>query len=533
MKKSSTKNIVAIVVAIIGCVGLITAAVITGILPPIIDLAKTSSLVVRVANNEGASIPGAKVILISSRGSVSDYTDSNGNITFESSKGNKRLIVETDNYQIAERVIRSSDKTANIRLNEKMANSADVIVRTVKESDNSPIAGIEISLVAEGDIFKESSDSDGFARFTLPFPDGKGLNVRISISAKDYEVKDQIITLSPGKLQYIVLEPTALKVEIPYFPTPNTSEQRVDSDNLPETNSLDVESLIGSGVSIEQGTGNGLRVEMLGPNGEPWENVYIAVKKQLPDATGNPSMGGDIKGGHINKQGQINFDIAEGDYVVCSSENPGYYWTQRECVYNITVTSDNVTIVRHQVGALELSLSYANGLPVENGNYEICTEKKDVSGNPVIDRCQGYRTDNTGANTVWRTPGLYIVKLDLRGYNWGNLVSAKGSIDNEVRKGITTHINVQLGQLVIGLTTPDGKPNISANLELFTQKTAVNGSPTIADRVWNGRTDNGGYATIDLTQGKYALKIGETILFNIPVEWGKITQTDGTDFKIK
>lgn len=104
---------------------------------------------------------------------------------------------------------------------------------------------------------------------------------------------------------------------------------------------------------------------------------------------------------------------------------------------------------------------------------------------------------------------------------------AKGDINIVVEKGKTHRISIKMGRLVIGLKKPNGDPNTGMYVELYTQKLAINGQPVLDQRIWDANTDNGGFATVDLTKGQYALKIGDTVLWNVPIEWGKITTSDG------
>ena len=125
---------------------------------------------------------------------------------------------------------------------------------------------------------------------------------------------------------------------------------------------------------------------------------------------------------------------------------------------------------------------------------------------------------------------MYTLSLDLRGYNWGNLPSGKGQLDIAIEKGKNNRIDIRLGQLVIELRDSSGQPASGVYAEVFTQKEDINGRHILADRVWDGRTDAGGSAKVDLTKGLYALKIGENILFDIPIEEGVVTKTDGSSF---
>jgi hypothetical protein len=485
---------------------------------------------VHVADNKGASIPNAKVLTFFPQGSFSQYTDNDGITTFNltPSKTESRLIVEADDYQIYERQIRSSnDSTIDIRLKQQEGNTADIILRAVDETDNTPISGVEIKLITQGDILRKTTDSDGFAQYELVFPKEGKVDAEISVNAKGYKIENQISTLLPGKLQYVLLTSDTLRVEIPNIPPIEGSS----SGQATTTPSENVK--IGSGVEITNvNNGSGLRVIQLGPDGQPWENVYVRVNEQKTDASGNPSQGDKIGDGSINRQGQFDIELGEGTYVVCTNQAPGYGWMTDECIYNVNIQTGKLTIVRLQVGRLEIGVAYADGSPWKGVYYQIFTERQDVSGNPVTDkRVADGGTDNTGIGSAWLTPGQYAVSIDLRGYNWGNLSEAKGEINIPVQKGNVARVHLQMGRLVVGLRKPDGSPNAGAYAQIFTQRPDINGRPIFADRVWDGTTDAAGLANIDLTQGKYCIKVGDNFLYDIPVVWGKVTMTDGSSFK--
>jgi len=484
----------------------------------------------RVANDSGNSISGAKVILLYSDGAISQYTDDNGMVTFDLSTNNTktmRTIVETEDYQIYEVQFQPvSNDVVNIRLEERKGSRADIILRAINTETSAPVSNAPITLVVNGDIYKEISDSDGFTQFTLDFPPEGKLDAEISVNAKEYSIENQIRTLLPGKLQYILLSPSSLLVQIPNIPTAvqEPIETAASENNPPLLN--------GSGVEIsEEATGSGLRVIILRPDSQPWEGVYVEVYEQIADVNGNPVRGNRVQNGRINQQGLLVFDLSEGVFVMCveAGASPGYTWTDRDCIYGLEISSGKLKSVKLQPGQLEVAIAGATGEPWQGIYYEVFTQKKDVSGKPVIDnRVASGRTDNAGVGYAILTPGLYTLSLDLRGYNWGNLQSGKGQLNIAIMKGQSNRINIRLGQLLIGLRDPSGQPAINVYMEVFTQKDDINSQHILADRVWDGRTDTSGFAKVDLTKGLYALKIGENTLYDIPIEEGKITETDGS-----
>jgi hypothetical protein len=543
MAKKTSSNIskiwLPIIVAVIACCGTIIAAIIGSnyiekIFENIVPSQQPSNSVVtiHVADNSGSSISSAKVILFYSAGALSQFTDSNGISTFSvigAEQGNVRLIVEANNYQIYEKqIIYPAETTIDVRLSEKQGSNENIILRTVREYDSLPITGIEVIVSFNGELIRQTTDSDGFAVYTLPFNSDGRLDVQISVDAQGFKIENQFSTLTPGKLQYILLTPNSLKIEIPNIPTSGFT-------SLPTEPVVTSESDIESGVDISQQVGgNGLKVVFLTPDSQPWENVYVEVYEQIADTSGNPSRGSRVKSSSINRQGEIDFELQSGVYAVCPSENRGYGWTENDCIYNIQVAANNLTIVKFQGGQIEFAIVDANGKPWENVYFEVYTQKQDVNGNPVTaNRVWSGSTANTGIANVWLTPGLYAISLDLRGYNWGGLTDRRGEANIPVYKSNKTPLLIQMGQIIVGLTKSDGSPSANSYVEIYTQKNDVNNKSVTANRVWSGSTGNGGLAIIDLTQGLYAVKVGDNTLYDIPVDWGKITQTDGVSYQQK
>lgn len=542
-----------IIVALIGLCGtLITVAlnpdlisVIMGMVSPRAD---NFTISIHVAEQGGNSVSGAKVIFFYPSGSLSQYTDSTGVSTFtvnNAGQGNIRIIVESDNYQIFEKqVLYPIETTVDVRLKEKEATTENVVLRTITEGSAKPIANSEIAISVNGSIYRETTDSDGFAVLSLPFSDSGRIDTRISVKAKGYELEDQFGTLTPGKLQYVVLTPNSLKIENPDIPVSSANTVLVVQSVPTPIQTMSTEKIIGSGVEVTQESGgSGIKIIFLDPSSQPAPGSEISLYKQITDVVGNPSKGDkvsfeisfwdlNVRSMKINEQGELNiFDLAEGIYVVCSSLTPGYGWTNEDCVYNVQSTTNSLTIVKFQLGQIKFAIVDADGNPWENVDCQIFTEKKDVSGKSVVDnRVWNGHTDNTGTLYAWLTPGIYAVNVDLRGYNWGDLSETLGQSSVVVQKGSTTSLFLEMGQIKFGLIDSSGEPRTNISIEVFTQKSDVNGNPVLDDRVWSGNTDNGGFTWVDLTEGFYAIEIDGIIFYNIPVNWGGVTEFDGKTY---
>jgi hypothetical protein len=537
-KAPSSKLWLPIILALIGCCGTVIAAfvgsdAIKQIVTVIIPRPDNFTISVHVADKSGSTIPGAKVLFFYPAGSLSQYSDSNGVSTFNVSnagQGNLRVIVETDQYQIFEKqVVYPLETTIDVRLSEKQGSNKNVILRAVTDGSSAPIAGINIVVALNGDIYRQTTDSDGFALFELPFPSEGEVNTQISVNTKGYDVENQFSTLTPGKLQYILLNPNSLRIEVPNI---STSISSIPVSPTASTSGI-TDGVIGSGVVLsQQAGGKGIKIIMLTPDSKPWSDAYLDVYEQKDDATGKPSQGNKAGYGNINLQGELLLsDLKDGLYLICPP-NLGYGWGKNGCVDNVRIAAGSQAVVNLQPGKIEVTIVDASGTPWKDVYAEVHTQKQNAVGKPVMDSRVWYgKTDNTGAFNVWLTPGLYAVKIDLLGYNWGNLADAYGKASVAVNRGVTTPVLINMGQISIGLKDSSGSAQSDVYLEIYTQKNDVNGNPVLDARIWYGRTDNGGLITISLTEGKYALKNGDSILYNIPVEWGILTRTDGKTYQ--
>ena len=537
-KKSLLRKIwFPLMLALIGCVGSVVAAFVGSenlakFFPSFHPVSGEFTISIRVTDNQGSGINGAKALFFYPAGSLSQYTDSNGVASFsvsDAGQGNLRIIVEADNYQIFEKqVLYPIETSLNIRLEKPQDTNENIILRTVSDGSNTPVAGIDVAILYNGNIYRQTTDSDGFALLTLPFPNDGEIDTQISVNAQGYDIKNQFSTLTPGKLQYVLLTPQSLTVSIPNIPLSPFSTTSTASNNI-ESSDKDV---VGSGVVISKLEGSGLKIVFLTPDSQPWKDAYLKVYQQDMDVNGNPVRGNHVESGYINAQGELTFGLNDGKYVICPSSGSGYGWTEAGCVYDVEVTNSYLTEVRFQVGQIEFAIVDANGQPWSGVYCKIYTQDYDVSGNYVVsENVDNAYTDNTGAMKMWLTPGVYSINVNLDGYNWGMLSDRKGDANLVVRKGETTSLLIEMGQLSLGLRNSDGTPQTGTYIKVYTQRADINNNPIVDDNIWNGYTDNGGFAFVNLTEGLYAIKIGDNILYNVPVNWGKVTQSDGITFQ--
>jgi len=194
-----------------------------------------AQVVVRVADSTGASVSGANVLLFFEGGPLGKYTDVNGTANFNVSFSNSvdvRLIVETDQYEIYEREIQlPRDKRIDVHLKERSPNTSSVIVRVVDDDNSVPIPGADILLLVEGDVYSQPTDSNGIAKFTVSFSNGK-IDAQMSVSTKDYEIEYQRITLLPNKVQDIRLNPHTQVIRVSSVLPSSTPEPTATASNL-------------------------------------------------------------------------------------------------------------------------------------------------------------------------------------------------------------------------------------------------------------------------------------------------------------
>ena len=84
-----------------------------------------------------------------------------------------------------------------------------------------------------------------------------------------------------------------------------------------------------------------------------------------------------------------------------------------------------------------------------------------------------------------------------------------------------------LGRLEVHVRDASGGPLPGEAVSVSTQKLDVNGRPVPRDTVTFRRTDSSGILTLDLTEGNYALKVGNgPTMLDIPVKSGMLTVWD-------
>jgi len=169
------------------------------------------SIAFRVTELSGASIRHAKIVFIVGTGAFTEYTDSNGMafFSYEANDSEKRVFVETDEYEIYDQIIFAETKSPQeIRLKQKDVNKRSVIIRVFDNERSIPVDGAEVVLIVNGAIYTQFADSHGITKFTTAFPSDE-IDGDISVSFNGYKIENQRVTLQADRIQDIRLDKTA------------------------------------------------------------------------------------------------------------------------------------------------------------------------------------------------------------------------------------------------------------------------------------------------------------------------------------
>ncbi|RMG20945.1 MAG: hypothetical protein D6732_27825 [Methanobacteriota archaeon] len=546
MKQTSDRT--KIVVAIIGAIAMVVAAIIGAqFFSDWVSGSESSEakIAIRVSDSLGSSVSGAKVLIFYEGGSFGGYTDTNGTTILNvaiSQDTNARLVVETDQYEIYESEIQLPyDKKVNVRLKERPADESSFIFRVVDDNDNTPVSGAEILILIEGDIYNQTTDSNGIAKLTIPVF-GNKLEAQISINTENYEIKYQEITLLPNKVQDIRLNPKAGSITSS-SPTYTTTSPSLPTD-VPADTPPPLMTELSSAYQIEIRDGStqsgqgALIVQLLRGDRTPITGKQVSVYKQKQDLAGNWVVDGrSIKNGYTDSTGAITFDLDPGYYIL-SSNFTGYNWGDAYDVQgkaNIRIEMGKITNVRIALAQLVVGFLRGDGTPIVGQPVRIYTQKKDLAGNWVTDGgilTQDY-TDNTGTVTFNLVPGHYIISSNFDGYNWGTAYDVMGVADFALPAGQVTELIQRLGRLTVGLMDSSGNPLQGELVSVYLQVKDINNNIMAGDRASYNYTDNTGTVNFDLTPGFYAVRINDNYTYDVPVEAGRITFGKGGRFEVQ
>ena len=304
---------------------------------------------------------------------------------------------------------------------------------------------------------------------------------------------------------------------------------------------IQYEPFMEPGIQVQQGSGveittldgeqTGLSVNFYYGDGKPIENVYVTVYTQTKDFSGNSITDDSVSDGRTNEAGAIIFEVPAGTYVVSAKFN-GYTWGNAIDVNgqtDIQVENGQQTRMVARLSRLQVGFVYADGSMVENKYVQVYKQEEDISGQWVAtDSYIDGRTDNSGMCEFDLAAGNYIVQTKFDGYNWGDTIgNSKGEANIPLESGNITRLIMQLGRMVVAVRDASGNPVDNKYVQVLYQENDLNGNPVAGSQVIDGRTKNTGTAEFDLTPGIYTVRIDKTYSYDIVVETGKVTSTDG------
>ncbi len=215
-----------IIVALIGLIGVCITTIgtiIAGALPEIKDWftsngSEQKTIIFRVTDISGSSVAQAKVILLAGNDVLTpQFTDSSGFAKFlVSETKDLRVFVETTQYEIFDLIISGNiSDTIEIRLETKDVSKRSVIVRVLDSEKIEPIYGAEVVLIANGNIYSQSSDSNGITKFSIEFPTDE-IDSEISVSSSGFNIERQRVTLQADRVQDINLNKTTGELTVSF-----------------------------------------------------------------------------------------------------------------------------------------------------------------------------------------------------------------------------------------------------------------------------------------------------------------------------
>ncbi|MBL8089390.1 MAG: formylglycine-generating enzyme family protein [Anaerolineales bacterium] len=237
-----------IIVALIGLIGVCITTVgiiIVGVLPELKDWFnlgrdEQKNITFRVTDISGSSISQAKVILLAGDDVLPpQFTDSSGFARFlVTETKNLRVFVESSQYEIFDMIISGNIlDTIEIRLEVKDVSRRSVIVRVLDSEKNEPINGAKVVLIANGNVYSQSSDSNGITKFVIGFPTDE-IDGDISVSYSGFNIEHQRVTLQADRVQDITLNKITGELTVSFtspqepFINPTPTEIGIETDRV-------------------------------------------------------------------------------------------------------------------------------------------------------------------------------------------------------------------------------------------------------------------------------------------------------------
>jgi hypothetical protein len=281
-------------------------------------------VVVHVAGPDGASVSGARVLFFVEGGPYRENTDSDGVAVFTLKTVNSdeaHMVVETDQFAIHDEVVKlSGDQTINVSLKPRSGTDRRVIVRAVNDASNNPIQGANVVIIAAGNVFTQSTDSNGLSKFTLNFT-GDTVEVDMSVSSLLYNINNQKVTLRPDEVQDARLNPTTQEIRVTGVSVPETtSPTPIGQDVL--TFGQTVSGEIASAAEADRYTfsanaGNVVLIKIGKVEGDFWPQI------RLFDPDGN--LIDSPKGGAVSAELNVTLPV-DGIYTILVDDGFNGTW---------------------------------------------------------------------------------------------------------------------------------------------------------------------------------------------------------------
>lgn len=502
----------------------------------------STDLAVRVTNSINEPVSGATSLLFSNEGALKQYTDSNGSALFSDASKLKdvRLVVEAPGYDIYEQQISGrADKKIDVMLKEKQGSKAGVIFRAFDQNSGMPVDRADLQVFVGADLFTQATDSNGVGKFELTFPPSGKLDVMLVIRTKDFEIKNEHVTLYPNQVQDIMLNVEKTSFEI----NPVLVSSQSTSTSVPETQS-DEPELTSKGVLInalassrvnpntgfeitvepapsENQTGE-LRVLMASPNNEPLSGINTVVYTQKTDVNNQPLQDQYITQAGTDIGGTVTIQLQPNTYGIFP-DIAGYLWN--DLIYNHTIQTNERTSILIVPSQVAVIVHRADKSLFKNNYVAISTQKLDANGNSIPDqRVREGRIDDTGVMLFTLTPGRYTIYIDgLLGEDWGE-------VDHDLPPATRITYDIWLGRIRVEARDADGKVLQGFYSNVCFEKLDANGEPIPGDGIQDGRTDDTGVTNYDLTPGYYFI-VSDLGRVRVKLDAGKTVVVKNEDFK--
>ncbi|WP_420632369.1 hypothetical protein [Candidatus Leptofilum sp.] len=164
-------------------------------------------LTVRVIDGESNPIDNAQVLIFHDGPPRSQISDVNGVAIFDTNEAqlNARLVVKHAEHEISEKEVSLTvSGREDVQLSRKDETLGRVITYVVDNEDGRPLNGARVTIIADGNVFHDTTDDTGLARFELDFPTGQ-LDVELNVSTDDYITTNRSLTIRPNDVQNIRL----------------------------------------------------------------------------------------------------------------------------------------------------------------------------------------------------------------------------------------------------------------------------------------------------------------------------------------